>query len=295
MEYTRLLQEMEHIPDVCGPIALIRDIIAEGSLENPSFQHIYGQMAEHAPSYIGEMHCHSLEHKDLHLRFLESYQRDLGLDMDSSWKLQYKELLRFMKNTMKKQDLVPNRYGVIFPFRQRSLHMERSACWALRLAREYPDIDLQRLMSAVILHDIGYSLDTDGITHAYTAVPVIRAYLLSQGMNAGIVDSICDMVYKHSDKTYLDQPDNDLYFQLLLEADHLDETGAMSIVWDVLASMNAPEPSLSDTAAHIARYTLKMLHEFPMRTPAGIRFWREKQHLVTDFYQLLIMDLEEFI
>lgn len=275
MECIRWKQELQSRSE-CGTAALLSKVMEEGLLSKPSFTGAYAKM-----SSVFFDNC-----KDAAVcqRFMSSYRRDLGLDLDASWKEPYREHFAFMESCMQKQDLVPNRYGVIFPFRSRSLHMERVAAWVYRCSLDLPQRERDLLVTAAILHDVGYSVDTDGITHAHSGIPIVRSYLKSRMMPEGDIDHICDIIQRHSDKTCLKCPDNDPDFQLLIEADHIDETGAMSIVWDILASMTVPEPSVANTLNHISRYSMKMLQEFPMKTSYASRIWQEKQKLVLDFY-----------
>lgn len=287
--------------DETGPLALLWDAMAEGLLPEQSFEKTYQRMAESAPPYVEGNPCHTptaqtywLERQALHQRFLASYHRDLGYELDVSWRLPYTKAFQYMQHCMKEHELVPNRFGIIFPFRQRSLHMERVACWAFRLSRGDPRIRPHIVILAAILHDIGYAVNNDGIAHAYESARMAREYLLTTSLCEEDINQICYMIYHHSDKTYLSQSNNEPHFQLLLEADHLDETGAMAIAWDAMASMQVSEdPSYVHSASRIKQYTLKMLQNNPLVTSLGRSFWEDKQQVVQQFYQLLIHDLEE--
>ena len=79
---------------------------------------------------------------------------------------------------------------------------------------------------------------------------------------------------------------------LLLEADMLDERGALGILWDAMAEGAKPLQTYEGT---LERLKMRKLYRRPERNPLvterGRAFWAEKQRLHMDFVLALERDL----
>ncbi len=145
---------------------------------------------------------------------------------------------------------------------------------------------------AVIFHDVGYSVTSDGIAHAYDSSRICAEYLRRAGYEETFIQKVTWMIDRHSDKRYLTRTDNPLEFQLLLEADHLDETGALAILWDCMAEGANPNVTYGDAYEHILKYSGRMREDNPLKTEAARGYWSRKQGLVDRFIKLIQFDLE---
>lgn len=76
-----------------------------------------------------------------------------------------------------------------------------------------------------------------------------------------------------------------------MEADILDESGAMSIVWDCMIEGGQMEQSYIKTYKHIDAYTYKTLETNPMKTDKAKEFWVKKKELTIEFLNQLMFDL----
>lgn len=179
-----------------------------------------------------------------------------------------------------------------FPFRDRSDHIRRVCQWARRLADGAAEpVDRDALFTAALFHDIGYGDARDGVPHAANSARIFRAWAAEQGLPEDRGAFIEALIAGHSDKERLRQPDTPLELVLLMEADLLDETGALSIVWDCLMEGARERPSYMEAYRHIERMSGKILRQNPMRTAAAQRFWWEKQRLTAQFLARLALDL----
>jgi uncharacterized protein len=77
-----------------------------------------------------------------------------------------------------------------------------------------------------------------------------------------------------------------------MEADLLDETGALSIVWDCMMEGEAQIQTFEKTYNHIMNYSYKSLKENPMVTDKAKQYWESKQNLVKEFIEQLAFDLK---
>ena len=182
-----------------------------------------------------------------------------------------------------------------YPFRQRTEHCWRIFQWAQRLA-EGPfttPVDRDSLLTAALFHDVGYALlpipDDDG--HAEKSAAIFEEYAAERRFDKDKQDFTTYLIRSHSQKALLNSEGTPLELVLLMEADLLDETGAMSIVWDCMAEGGQTEQSFAKTYQHILRCSAKCLANNPMRTEKARAIWGDKQALVREFLRHLARDL----
>ena len=76
-----------------------------------------------------------------------------------------------------------------------------------------------------------------------------------------------------------------------MEADMLDEEGAMALAWDCL-TLGATYPDNYEAAYYkIEKFASHILNTNVMRTSNAIKFWERKQKLVVEFMKQLKFDL----
>ena len=176
-------------------------------------------------------------------------------------------------------------------------HSKRVLGWAKRLYDRTEDktgLRYEDLMVATIFHDVGRSesAKTGLMTHAAAGVPITREYLLAHGFPEERTEYICGLVGAHSDKWRMTEPDIDRNLLMLMEADYLDDMGALGIVMDTLIVRARKEKAtFYDCFNHFCRYTLPMQYESPMVTPEGKFFWDEKTEIVRKFVNHIRRDI----
>ena len=77
--------------------------------------------------------------------------------------------------------------------------------------------------------------------HAQAGAQMAYEFMKNQGLSEALCYEAAELIRLHADKSRLTSSGNPLLLQLLMEADHQDESGAMSIVWDAMASAVRPE------------------------------------------------------
>ena len=167
----------------------------------------------------------------------------------------------------------------------RSEHIMRVYRWAVRLYNAYPDkneVDLEVLSIAAVFHDVGYCRESDD--HAKAGSELCREYLLEKGYPLSKTELVCDVIARHSDKDAI-HDDIPIELVLLLEADMLDDMGAMGLVIDVwMEAVCGEDVTFRSILRHMEKYTLaEMQRENPMRTDEGRRIWEEKKALTEAF------------
>lgn len=167
----------------------------------------------------------------------------------------------------------------------RSEHIMRVYKWAKKLYDAYPDksgADLEVLSIAAVFHDVGYCRESD--RHAEASSEICREYLLGKGYPLSKTEQVCSVIARHSDK-HIICDDIPIELVLLLEADMLDDMGAMGLVIDVwMEAVCGEKVSFQSILQHMEKYTLaEMQRENPMRTDEGRRIWEEKKALTEAF------------
>lgn len=161
----------------------------------------------------------------------------------------YKNYLIYVREYLTQHNGI-NSPNPLHPFRSRFHHTIRVLHWCFRLSEEENDIDKEALYTAAIFHDIGYT-DRDNENHANRSCQAFLEYARTQHMAPELVEKVADMIAKHSDKGLLKEPDTSKELILLMEADLLDEEGAMGIVWDCMTLGNAHTNSYGNAYYHI--------------------------------------------
>lgn len=200
----------------------------------------------------------------------------------------YKKYLTYVKEylTEHKGMESPN---PLHPFRSRFQHSIRVLHWCERLAEGLDNVDTEALYTAAVFHDIGYA-DRDNEHHAQRSVQAFREYAQAQQMEETFSRKVQRLIACHSDKNRMRDKDADLEMILLMEADLLDEEGAMGIVWDCMTMGNAHASSYAKAYYHIMESSNKE-EPNPMVTERAIRFWEEKKGIAARFAKLLEDDL----
>lgn len=177
-----------------------------------------------------------------------------------------------------------------FTFRKRSEHIWRVFNWAKRLIESCTEnIDRDALLIAALFHDIGYRFKRTQ-DHAAQGALIFREYAQSKNYEKAQAGFIEYLIRNHSSKNMLLADDTPLELVILLEADILDETGALGILWDAMVCGSAGAQSYTEAYNHILTYSCGIT-ENPMRTAKAKEFWEDKQKLAREFVSRLKFDL----
>jgi uncharacterized protein len=79
---------------------------------------------------------------------------------------------------------------------------------------------------------------------------------------------------------------------ILMEADLLDETGALSVIWDCMAEGARGEQSYLNTYRHLEEFSGRILRKSPMKTDKAKEIWSGKQEFLREFLRELAYDLD---
>lgn len=175
------------------------------------------------------------------------------------------------------------------PFRSRFQHTIRVLHWCSRLAEGLEGVDKEALYTAAIFHDIGYAGHDNGC-HALRSGRAFHEYATASGMEEPFREKVERLIYAHSNKELMKKEGTSLELILLMEADLLDEEGAMGIVWDCMAMGNIHASSYAAAYYHIMENSNKVEGN-PMVTERAKMFWEKKKRVVAEFAEILAEDL----
>jgi uncharacterized protein len=203
----------------------------------------------------------------------------------------YENMMEYIQKEFKKNDINSTKLVEKYLFRNRFTHCKRVCKWVEKLIDEDESIDKESLIIASLFHDIGYINASEGKDHAKHGAEICKEYLLKTHQYEEKIDFISFLIENHSNKELylLDGTRKELI--LLMEADLLDETGALGIVWDCMAEGRKEEQSYEATYNHIKEKSGKMLIKNPMITEKAKKYWEEKQKLVEYFIEKLGIDI----
>ncbi|MBQ9278675.1 MAG: HD domain-containing protein [Lachnospiraceae bacterium] len=157
--------------------------------------------------------------------------------------MNYSEVIEYVKK-MTAENGRPSNY----PFRSRYEHTMRVYRWAIKLqAKLGGDIDIIAL--AALLHDIGWDSERP---HEEVGAELAVDFLDELGVEPEIIKRVGEIIMIHEDKDT--EAELSLECKIVMDADLLDEVGAVSVIWDSMATACEDEPSYKKAYYRIKNY-----------------------------------------
>lgn len=173
-----------------------------------------------------------------------------------------------------------------YPFRDRFNHTLRVLKWAERL-QEIEGGDLEVIRIAAIFHDVGWS---DSIPHGIVSRQIANEYLSRINYDLDRKEKILEAIENHSNRASVNGLCLESY--ILMDADILDEVGAISILWDAMASTYEDKPSYKKAYERIKKFTAKIKErKHVLRTTTGKKFYEERIQVIDNFIKELEFEL----
>ena len=176
-------------------------------------------------------------------------------------------------------------------FREKYSHTKRVFAWAKRLLQtEKADADI--LLYAVIFHDVGYTVSS--AEHWKHSAEICQKYLTENGFDDIFIERVLECILNHDNKNLLYDEATKKEVILMIEADCLDESGAISILRDALSEGMTGNTSYNKTYHRLLeRRIVLQPNDFFCVTETAKKIWQVKQKLYFDFIDSLKMDLGE--
>jgi len=200
------------------------------------------------------------------------------------------KMLEFVRGFIESHDPVATKLERRFPFRRLADHCFRCCRWAERICRiEGGDADVAEV--SALFHDIGKCVDNTRERHAVAGAEICADYLSRIGCDVGKRDRIVRIVRHHVEHCHGDE--SSLEARIESDADILDETGAMTVLWDCMAQGAEQEQSylLARDRVHDAYRNLARKTRASFQTETGWRFFRERREFLGRFLKHLDFEL----
>lgn len=202
--------------------------------------------------------------------------------------MNYDEMLLFVKNMLESNNAIkssnPN-----FSFRNRYEHIKRVYNWCIKLMVDCPDCNKEVVLTAAIFHDVGYSYGKE--KHNETGANIFLKYARDNNFDENFTNKVKDIILKHSHKAHLWEEGTAIELIIVLEADLLDEEGALGLLWDLMAEGAKTPDSYKQGLDSIYIHSAHILKQDYMVTPLAKKFWKQKQDFISLFIKELSNDL----
>lgn len=195
--------------------------------------------------------------------------------------MDYGQVIEFVR-----KKTAENGRPALYPFRNRYEHTMRVYRWAIRLQSKLGG-NLDVIVLAALLHDVGWDEERP---HNEVSVEIAVEYLDSIGVDQETITKVGEIIMMHTDK----DTDKDLSLEcrIVMDADLLDEVGAVGIMWDCMAT------ALEDDASYKkAYYRIKEFYRINKpkirrcKTDAGRAEYTRRMNLIESYLTQLEKEL----
>lgn len=199
------------------------------------------------------------------------------------------QMMDYVREYFEKTDPNATELKKVFPFRNRFEHSLRVYEWAKRINEvEKGDVDIVEI--AALFHDIGKGVKSDR-PHAETGAEICGEYLTARGFHREKTKRIMMAIGLHSSK---ELPENALAIEekIIIDADLLDELGAMCVLWDAMdagITKNSSYDQLYEQILERQEERKKGIKN--MKTGEGRRLYQERLDFLGSFLQNLLYEL----
>lgn len=200
-------------------------------------------------------------------------------------KPKYEEYLVFIGSVLEENS--GNRViGGHQPFRSRVQHLRRVFEWSTIFRKEL-EVDEEILDLAILFHDVGYG-ESDKGNHPKRGAQIFETFARARGFSERVIKEVSYDIENHGDKRLIGNK-NHPELTILMEADAMDEEGAMLIAWECMLVGDRGATDYEDVYGHYLKFNAT--RENIMVTPLARKYWDEKQELRERFYTELKRDL----
>ena len=175
-----------------------------------------------------------------------------------------------------------------YSYREKFSHTIRVYKWAKKLLEtEIADSDV--LLMAAIFHDVGYTIDAE--SHMSYSADICRSYFIENKYDDEYIDMVCEIITHHNERPLLYKKNTSIEQILLIEADGLDESGAVSILRDTLSEGLSEDVSYKRAYKRICEHPLsdEKINLFCV-TSTSRKIWKQKQDELNMFIRALERD-----
>lgn len=203
--------------------------------------------------------------------------------------LNYDDMFKYVKDVLEKNDGIRS-VKAHLRFRNRYEHIKRVFNWAKRILPGVENCNEEIVLTASIFHDAGYKANRKE-SHAVLGKRIFLEYAIKNNFPTDFTNIVADLIERHSEKDLIKNPDIPIELVVLMEADLLDEEGALGIVFDLLAEGSKLPDSYESVFGEIMSHSAHILNQDYMITPIARKMWTAKKNLIARFINDLKYDL----
>lgn len=186
-------------------------------------------------------------------------------------------------------------------------HIYRVLYSALDIAATEPETDMDVLIAACLLHDVGREAQFKDPTlcHARVGSEMAYDFLLANGFEETFAACVRDCIRAHRFRS--SDPPRSIEAKILFDSDKLDAAGASGIVRTILYNGKEDEPiytrtadgtisdgTQSDAPSFFHEYKRKLEHIYDgFHTARGRALAEERRKAAVDFYEAMLREVKE--
>ncbi len=200
--------------------------------------------------------------------------------------MDYEQTVEFVKDYFESHDALGTDLSYRFPFRRRFEHCLRCSIWAYRIALgEGADVEITRI--SALFHDIGKSVDFEAEGHGEIGAQICGDYLSSISYDKNRSTKIVRIIRNHSNHAV--ESKASLEAKVVSDSDLLDETGAITVLWDAMACAGEDAPSYEKAFDRISGAYERIRSRLPDRihTQSARQILRERLSFLDTFLKNL--------
>ena len=149
---------------------------------------------------------------------------------------------------------------------------------------------MQIIALAVLLHDVGWD---EGIPHQNVSSQFAAEFMSRHAIPEDVAARVCNAVLLHNQR-HIPREELRIEERIVMDADALDESGILTIVWDSLAAAeedgnNGYRDVLDRIAARREKPNPKRLH---FKTDTGARLFEERKRALESALREFQFELE---
>ncbi|MDE7213557.1 MAG: HD domain-containing protein [Anaeroplasmataceae bacterium] len=203
--------------------------------------------------------------------------------------LNYEDMFEFVKHKLIENKGIRSHKPQLY-FRNRFEHIKRVYGWTKRIMEGVEGCDEKIVLTAAIFHDCGYT-NLSKEAHALLGANLFLGYAKEHNFDEEFTNIIYTMILNHSNKELIKEKNTPIEMIVLLEADLIDEEGALGIVFDLLAEGFKCPDSYDSVFNEIMMHSAHILNQNYMVTPIAKELWENKKALIKEFIDDLKYDL----
>lgn len=203
--------------------------------------------------------------------------------------LNYNHMFNYVKKVLEENNGIKSMKPHL-KFRNRFEHIKRVFKWAEIIMQGVDKCDKEVILTSSIFHDCGYMANRNE-SHAILGKRIFLNYAKENNLDKEFSEKVAYMIEYHSNKELLQKGNIPVELIILMEADLLDEEGALGIVFDILVEGTKSPTSFNGVLPEISGHSAHILSQDYMKTPIAKKIWNEKKNLVEKFVLELKRDL----